>query len=413
MTAILIIGGRGFIGRHLAAALVAAGCRVTAPDRNGLDLVGEDVASLAAKLAGYDVVVNAAGLVRSRGADCMTSVHVDGVARLVHACRLARTPRLIHLSALGAAPGGPTEYQRTKGRAESFLAGTDGLEWCVLRPSVVIGRGGASTALFSAIAAFPTLLRLGRGDWKVQPVHIDDLAALVARLALWTGPPPRRLDVVGPEPMSTDALTSTLRDWLGLPARRFLTIPEPLLAVAVWVGERFSSAPISRETLAMLKAGNTADPSAFAAALGRSPQTLPQALSRHPAADADRLQARLYFLRPVLRWSLAWLWIVTGLLSLGLHPLADSYRLLTLAGLNGPLADAALFGGAGVDLLLGGLLLIRWRPTAVGGAMLASMAAFTAVAAGLPAEYWAHPFAPLAKNLPIAAATLAMIAMEA
>nr|WP_282184054.1 DoxX-like family protein [Azospirillum sp. OGB3] len=163
----------------------------------------------------------------------------------------------------------------------------------------------------------------------------------------------------------------------------------------------------------MLKAGNTADPAPFTAILRRAPLALPLALARHPASDADRLHARLYVLRPVLRWSLALLWIATSLLSFGLHPLEDSHRLLASVGLQGPLADLALFGGAGLDLILGLLLLARWRPVAVGGAMLASMAAFTIIASGLPLDHWTHPFAPLLKNLPIAAATLTMMAMEA
>jgi hypothetical protein len=72
----------------------------------------------------------------------------------------------------------------------------------------------------------------------------------------------------------------------------------------------------------------------------------------------------------------------------------------------------ALFGAAALDTLLGALLLIGWRPVAVGAAQLAAMAAFTLLAAWLPAEYWLHPFAPLLKNLPIAAATLVMMALE-
>jgi uncharacterized protein YbjT (DUF2867 family) len=410
---VLIVGGTGFIGRHVAAALNAAGHQVTALGRAGLDLVRDDESTMAARLAGHDVVVNAAGLVRSRGANTMAAVHAEGPERLFRACVHAGVRRLIHLSALGATSAGFTDYQRTKGRAEEALAAIRGLDWCVLRPSVVIGRGGASTAVLAALASLPLPPRIGPGTWQVQPIHVDDLAALVVRLVERDGGLPRTLDVVGPEPMTTDALIATFRAWLDLPARPFLPVPEAVLNVLGCIGERLMDGPINRAIVAMLKAGNSSNPAPVAAVLGRPTRPLADALARHPATEADRWHARLFFLRPVLRWSLALLWVITGRLGGGLYPVADSHRMLAEIGLIDLPADTALYGGASLDLLLGALLLARWRPVAVGAAMLATMAVFTLIAVPLPAEYWLHPFAPLLKNLPIAAATLVMMALEA
>lgn len=117
-------------------------------------------------------------------------------------------------------------------------------------------------------------------------------------------------------------------------------------------------------------------------------------------------------LRPVLRLSLAAMWIATAVVSFGLYPLAQSRALVGTLGIEGTLADLLIFGGAGLDLLLGGLLAAGWRPVWVGAGQLAVMAAFTLMALGLPAEYWLHPLAPLIKNLPIAAATAMMMALE-
>jgi uncharacterized protein YbjT (DUF2867 family) len=375
-------------------------------------LVRDDDATLAARLAGCDVVVNAAGLVRRFGPNTLAAVHGAGTERLLRACRAAGVPRLIHLSALGAASEGETEYQRSKGHGEDLLTTFD-LDCCVLRPSVVIGRGGASTAVLAALASLPLPPRIGPGSWVVQPVHVSDLAALVLGLVETAGPLPRRLDVVGPAPMTTDELTSTLRRWLGLPPRPFLPVPEAILGPIAALAERLMDGPLNREILAMLKTGNTADPRPFAAALGRPPRPLAQALALHPASAADRLAARLFLVRPLLRWSLGLMWVATGLLSFGLYPVAQSFQLMGTIGLTGLPAALALFGAASLDLGLGLLVLAKWRPVAVGWAMLATMAAFTVIATGLPAEYWLHPFAPLLKNLPIAAATLAMMAMEA
>lgn len=411
MSRILIVGGTGFIGRHLSAALHEAGHEVDALGRRGLDLARADEGEMMARLRCADMVINAAGLVRDHGGNSLQAVHADGACRLFRACERAGIARVIHLSALGAAEDGATAYQATKGVAEAALA-SSGLDYCVLRPSVVIGAGGASTITLSALAALPVVPRIGPGTWRVQPVHVDDLCDLVVRLVAMPGPLPRRIDAVGPEAMNTDTLTAILRHWLGLPPPRWLPLPEGLLWAIASVGEKVMDGPLNREVLAMLKGGNTADVAGMEAALGRAPRPLPQALARHPAGPPERWHARLFFIRPALRLSLAFLWIATGLLSLGLYPLADSLRLMADLGIHGPLAEAAVYGGGVLDLILGMLLLFRLRPALVGASMLALMLAYSLLAAGLPAEYWLHPFAPLLKNLPIAAATLAMMALE-
>lgn len=412
MSRILIVSGTGFIGRHLAAALRAAGYEVQVLGRRGLDLARADEDEMAARLRSADILVNAAGLVRDQGGNSMRAVHADGACRLFRACERAGIGRVIHLSALGAAADGATAYQATKGAAEAALAAT-GLEYCVLRPSVVIGAGGASTMILSALAVLPVVPRIGPGTWRVQPVHVDDLCDLVVRLVAMPGHLPRRIDVVGPQAMTTDTLTAILRHWLGLPPPRWLLpVPEMLLWMIARLGEKVMDGPLNREVLAMLKDGNIAEAAGMEAALGRAPRPLAQALARHPAGPPERCHARLFFVRPALRLSLAFLWIATGLLSLGLYPLADSLRLLADLGIHGTLAEAALYGGGALDLMLGLLLLWRWRPAWVGVGMLVLMLAYSLLAAGLPAEYWLHPFAPLLKNLPIAAATLAMMALE-
>lgn len=417
MARILIVGGTGFIGRHITGALTDAGFDVSAVGRAVIDLACDTEVSFRSRVAGYDQVINCAGLARDRRGLAMAAVHGEGAAKLFRACRDAGVRRLLHISALGVANRGDTGFQRTKAAAEDALRHVDPagerLDWCVLRPSVVIGRGGASTALFTALAALPLMPRIGPGTWQIQPVHVSDLAELVVQLVRREEPLPRFLDVVGPEPMSTDALLAALRRWLALPPRPVLPVPEAALMPITILGDRLMNAPVGPDMVAMLRRGNTGDPRPFAAALGRRARPLSQALALHPASQADRWHARLFLIRPLLRWSLGLLWVVTALLSFGLYPVAESYRMLAEVGLEGVPASMALYGAATLDLVLGVLLLARWHPVAVGLAMLVTMAAFTLIALGLPEAYWLHPFAPLLKNLPIMAATLAMMAMEA
>lgn len=412
---VLVIGGTGFIGRHIAGRLAAEGHAVTAAGRAEVDIARGDAEMLRIKLAGFQVVVNCAGLVRDEGVNTMDAVHAEGAMRLFSACIAAGVERFIHISALGAAPQGETDFQRSKGTAEAFFADSDPhgrrLDWRVLRPSVVVGRGGASTAWLLASAALPMLPRIGRDDWRFQPIHVGDFAELVLRLAEGVESP-RKIDAVGLEPMTAYELTRILRSWLGLPPTSAIRIPDRLFALATEIGGRFTSGPLNPDVMKMLARGNVSDPGPLTAALGRPPRDLRSALALEPASRADRQAARLFFLGPALRWSLALLWIVTGLLSLGLYPISKSYEMLAAIGLHGAIASAALYGGAGIDLILGLLLLFGFRPVLVGWLQLASMAAFTLLAIGLPGDYWLHPFAPILKNLPLAMAILVMIAME-
>ncbi len=416
MTRILIVGGTGFIGRYIVGRLRDHGHCVVAASRAAIDLARDDETTLRDKVATFEVVINCAGLARDDDSASMARVHGEGTTNLFRACIGAGVKRLVHLSALGVASRGPTNYQRTKGIAEDYLNVLDPsgerIDWCVLRPSLVVGRGGASLELQLALAALPFAPRVGGGQWRLQPVHIDDLTELVAALVTQAAPMPRSIDVVGPKAMTTDELTMILRQWLGLPRVSFIDVPTPLLKAVAWIAGKTTRAPLHPEIIELLSLGNVSDAGPMTAALGRAPRDLATATARTPACAADRIAAHLFFLRPALRWSLGLLWIATGLLSFGLYPIEKSYALLAEIGLHDSSAAAALYGGAAIDLLLGALLLFRWRPVAVGLAQLAMMLVFTAIATRLPAEYWLHPFAPLLKNLPIAAALLVMIVLE-
>jgi len=309
---ILVIGGTGFIGRHIASRLKDAGHIVFAASHSDVDLVSDDENKLVEKVANYHVVINCAGIVRSDGVNTMKSVHADGACALFRASITAGVKRLIHISALGVEPTGDTVYQQTKAVAEEFLMDQDPsgerIDWRILRPSLVVGRGGASTRWLLSAAVLPRLPSFGDGRTRLQPVHVMDLAELVLRLAEGVASP-RCINVVGPDQMTINELLAVLREWMGLPATTFIQIPNRLFLIAASIGGYLSSGPLNREVVKLLSRDNIADVGPVTAALGRRPRSLGTALALTPAYDADRLAARLFFLRPALRWSLALLWV--------------------------------------------------------------------------------------------------------
>ena len=277
----------------------------------------------------------------------------------------------------------------------------------------MVGRGGRSTGLFAALSALPFPLQLGSGAQAVQPLHVDDVARAVAELLEAVGPVPPVLDLVGPAPMTTDELTRALRAWLGLPGAPFLPIPAPLLRLAAAAGDALPGAALTRESLAMLARGNTADPRPLAEALRWRPRPLPEALAADPATAADRWHARLLPVRPALRLGLAAVWVGSGLVSTFVAPMAHSHALLAGLGVHGGAATGVTLAGAALDVALGlALLLLPRRTRLVGAAQIATTLLFTLLATLAVPAAWADPFGPLLKNLAVLAAMLALLATE-
>ena len=244
-------------------------------------------------------------------------------------------------------------------------------------------------------------------------MHVDDLAAAVAALVATPLPWPRRLDVVGPQPITYAGMLAAYGRWLGRRRIPMLAMPGFAMAMVTWLGERFTDAPVTRDTWRMLRAGNTGDAAPLTRLLGLPPLDLDHGLARHPATAADRRQARLYPLVRPLRWSLAFLWVFSGLASLGLYPVADSLDLLATVGIVGPFALPLLEATAALDVLVGLLLLDRRRVVVVGALSIGLIVAYTAILSIAAPEFWLHPFGPIAKNVPLVAATLAVMAWEA
>jgi uncharacterized protein YbjT (DUF2867 family) len=199
--AVLVVGGSGFIGRHLVAALAAAGIRVTVPSRRRerakhlillptVDVVEADVFApgvLERLCAGKDAVYNLVGILHGRrgrrdergpndyGPD-FAHVHVELPQGIVAACRAAGVRRVLHISALGASPTAPSEYLRSKGIAEQALLAADDLAVTIFRPSVVFGPEDRFLNQFAALTRLLPVVAVPCPAAKFQPVYVGDVA---------------------------------------------------------------------------------------------------------------------------------------------------------------------------------------------------------------------------------------------
>jgi uncharacterized protein YbjT (DUF2867 family) len=385
---ILVLGAGGFIGGHAAAALRAAGHEVVAGRIDYTRALARE--DWLPALQGMEAVVNAVGIIRERGSGTFDALHDAAPRALFDACLSAGVRRVIQISALGADAAASSRFHLTKRSADDYLAGLD-LEWTIVQPSIVFGEGGASARLFALLATLPVTPLPGEGGQRVQPIHVADLAAAITRLI--ESPLKLKLPAVGPREIS-------LRQWLSLLRTQLGLGPPRLIAIPLW------AVPVERETLQMLERGNTASPALITKVLGRPPR----APERFVDPAEGRLlanRAKLDWLLPLLRASIALVWIVSGVVSLGLYPVEESLAMLQRVGLTGAFAKLALYGSALLDLALGVATLfvgkkILWE------LQIALILGYTAIISVFLPELWLHPFGPVLKNLPMLAALVVL-----
>jgi hypothetical protein len=106
---------------------------------------------------------------------------------------------------------------------------------------------------------------------------------------------------------------------------------------------------------------------------------------------------------PVMRYVLALVWLWTGVVSLWVYPIDESYALLARTGLTGSLATFMLYAAGALDLILGLLTLLlsrRWRPC-LWLTQLSLICTYTLIITISLPEFWVHPYGPILKNLPM------------
>jgi len=408
---IMITGASGFIGRRLADALRRAGHAVIEATRRDADFTRDlDVAAWLPRLTDVDAVINAVGILRERDEQTFDNVHARAPRALFAACAAAGVRRVVQISALGA-DRGTSGYFRSKRAADEYLAQLP-LAWTIVQPSLVFGVGGASARLFALLASLPIVPLPGNGQQQVQPVHIDDLVAALVAIVQRDELAGRRVILVGPEALSLRDFLARLRRALGLGHAPFLPIPLTLMRVGAAIAELSPHSLLDRESLAMLEAGNTADPADTRELLGRPPRPIEQFVPEDLSSLLAR-QAQLEWLLPILRWSIALVWIWTGIVSLGLYPRAASLELLARTGLTGAAAELALYAAAALDLVLGAATLLMRRRRLLWLAQFVLILAYTIIITIELPEFWLHPYGPILKNLPMLACIAVLYRFEA
>lgn len=191
-----LIGGSGFIGSCVVNKLVESGYKVRVATRQRerarhltllpidvLEVDVHDLTALTAFLTDTDVLINLAGVLHSRrGAPYgpeFAKVHVELPKKIITACRAKRIQRLLHMSALGAEPNGPSMYLRSRGDGEAVVRAATDLQTTIFRPSVVFGPGDRFLNMFARLQRTLPVIPLAGANARFQPIYVADLAQAV------------------------------------------------------------------------------------------------------------------------------------------------------------------------------------------------------------------------------------------
>ena len=266
---VLLVGGGGFFGTHLAQELLARGARLRIASRHPerafrikpLGNLGQvqfarcDMTrpeTLERVTAGVDAVVSLAGAFSGD----LDAVQGSGVGRLAAAASTAGAGAFVQISAIGADPEGETGYARSKAAGEAaalaaFPSAT------VLRPSVLFGPDDHFVNMFAGLIAAAPVLPVFAPTAKMQPLFVDDAAAAVANvLADPAAHGGKTYELGGPEAIAMGDLNRRIAAAQGRSVQ-FIELPDAVSGAIATLTGWLPGAPITRQQWLMLKAGNT------------------------------------------------------------------------------------------------------------------------------------------------------------
>jgi NADH dehydrogenase len=283
---VTVIGATGFVGRQVVGRLAAAGHEVRAVSRGGrrLDGWGQEVIPLGANvetgeglgaaLTGVDGVVHLVAIPRELDGRRFACVNVEGVRRVVEAAHAAGARRFVHVSALGVGDDPDLRFLRSKWLGEQIVRGT-GLEWVILRPSLLFGAGDGFFNLLKVTLRrwSPGVVVIpGDGSTRFQPLAVEDLAVAIERSLVEPGRGHAILELGGPEQLTYREIVDRVMAATGI-RRLKLDMPIPLLSAMTAVTDRFLPAfPVSHDQIRSLGRPNYTELDAFEQAIGVRPR---------------------------------------------------------------------------------------------------------------------------------------------
>lgn len=268
MKKILILGGTGFVGRHLCEKLAEGDYRTTVLTRRRsnashlqmlpmvdvVEVAAHNAAALMPLLAEHDAVVNLIAILHGSEA-AFEKAHVQLPLELAKACDATGQRRIVHVSSLGADLNAPSMYQRSKARGEAVLNAA-GLDVSVLRPSVIFGAEDKFLNTFASLQKLFPFIPLAGSTARFQPVWVEDVASAIVKCIEEKTTIGQTYEACGPEVFTLKQLVQLAGQYSGHD-RPVIGLPDVLARIQAALMELAPGEPImSRDNLDAMKVDN-------------------------------------------------------------------------------------------------------------------------------------------------------------
>ncbi len=287
----MVFGGSGFVGRYMVKRLAQRGYVVRVgvrdPDRatflKPMGNLGQivpmaasvrDETSVAALVAGAEVVINCVGILYETGSQTFQALHAEAPGRIGRAAAAAGVRHVVHVSAIGADAASPSVYARTKAEGEAALRAAFPAA-VVLRPSIVFGPEDNFFNQFAALArVLPALPMFGGGTTRFQPVYVGDVADAAMACLDRAETAGKTFELGGPKVYTFREILEFILRTTG--RKRFLvSIPYSVGAVQARLFELLPKPLLTRDQLLLLQRDNVVSPGALTLAdLGITPKAV-------------------------------------------------------------------------------------------------------------------------------------------
>ena len=277
----LVLGGRGFIGRHIVASLLKQGTEIMIGSRKAYPTSSTYVAVKMQEMthpadwikviAGYDVVVNSVGILRERWKETYDAVHRQAPVALATACK-NQGIRLIHISALGLSAKAQSRFIRSKLNGEQALL-SSGADFAIVRPSLLDGEGGFGAQWIRRVAKSP-IYAVMKTNGVIAPLKVSDLGDAIARLCFMPQLPSKEIELGGNDVIS-------MREYLARLRREYTNYKAYVFEVPIWM-VRLSShildllqlTPLSFGHVELMQGYNAPKLNLLANLIGRKPAAI-------------------------------------------------------------------------------------------------------------------------------------------